>query len=235
MYSCLFEPVDPVCIDILSARNDWYMESSVHSENLNSLNYAIVSYLFATAVRAIQVKKGAKKKYKSSCLIHCEVAKSKHEWQESLIIKIIEDIKHAFLAKANTDLHILDLESDAYESLKKSNELGNKYELIHEDFPDFGEVEAEVKRILEMDDYIVQVINSENPVSALLNDKGQLLVVISLIVVSPSIICCVSSMAETLRSSRWIPYCSMPVCTELVARKTWLVPVSSLPTPSMMC
>ena len=57
MYSCLFEPVDPVCIDILSARNDWYMESSVHSENLNSLNYAIVSYLFATAVRAIQVKK----------------------------------------------------------------------------------------------------------------------------------------------------------------------------------
>lgn len=150
------------------------MESSVHSENLNSLNYAIVSYLFATAVRAIQVKKGAKKKYKSSCLIHCEVAKSKHEWQESLIIKIIEDIKHAFLAKANTDLHILDLESDAYESLKKSNELGNKYELIHEDFPDFGEVEAEVKRILEMDDYIVQVINSENPVSALLNDKGQL-------------------------------------------------------------
>ena len=174
MYSCLFEPVDPVCIDILSARNDWYMESSVHSENLNSLNYAIVSYLFATAVRAIQVKKGAKKKYKSSCLIHCEVAKSKHEWQESLIIKIIEDIKYAFLAKANTDLHILDLESDAYESLKKSNELGNKYELIHEDFPDFGEVEAEVKRILEMDDYIVQVINSENPVSALLNDKGQL-------------------------------------------------------------
>lgn len=174
MYSCLFEPVDPVCIDILSARNDWYMESSVHSENLNSLNYAIVSYLFATAVRAIQVKKGAKKKYKSSCLIHCEVAKSKHEWQESLIIKIIEDIKYAFLAKANTDLHILDLESGAYESLKKSNELGNKYELIHEDFPDFGEVEVEVKRILEMDDYIVQVINSENPVSALLNDKGQL-------------------------------------------------------------
>lgn len=174
MYSCLFEPVDPVCIDILSARNDWYMESSVHSENLNSLNYAIVSYLFATAVRAIQVKKGAKKKYKSSCLIHCEVAKSKHEWQESLIIKIIEDIKYAFLAKANTDLHILDLESGAYESLKKSNELGNKYELIHENFPDFGEVEVEVKRILEMDDYIVQVINSENPVSALLNDKGQL-------------------------------------------------------------
>ena len=174
MYSCLFEPVDPVCIAILRGRNDWHMVSSVHSENLNSLNYAIVSYLFATAVRAIQVKKGAKKKYKSSCLIHCEVAKSKHEWQESLIIKIIEDIKYAFLAKANTDLHILDLESGAYESLKKSNELGNKYELIHEDFPDFGEVEAEVKRILEMDDYIVQVINSENPVSALLNDKGQL-------------------------------------------------------------
>lgn len=174
MYSCLFQPVDEVCIDILSARNDWYKESSVHSQNLDSLNFAVVSYLFATAVRSIQVRKGANKRYKSSCLIHCEVSMAKHEWQEDLITKIIDDIKNAFLYNENSDLHILGLESDAYESLKHSNELGNKYELIHEKFPTFNEVEAEVKHILENDDYMVQVINSNNPVSALLNEKGQL-------------------------------------------------------------
>lgn len=174
MYSCLFQPVDEVCIDILSARNEWYLESKAHSQNLDSLNFAVVSYLFASAVRSIQVKKKTNKKYKSSCLIHCEIAKRNHAWQEELITEIIDDIKHAFLNKANSDLHILDLESDAYESLKLSNELGNKYELITEKFPSFAEVEAEVKRILEYNDYTVNVVNSEEPVSTMLNEKGQL-------------------------------------------------------------
>lgn len=149
MYSCLFQPVSALCISILSDRNEWYLESKAHSDNLDPLNYAVVSYLFAAAIRTIQVKKKANKKYYSSCLIHCEISKKNHAWQEELITGIIEDIKNAFLNRGNTDLHILDLESEAYESLRKSNELGNRYELINEKFPSFAEVEAEVKHILE--------------------------------------------------------------------------------------
>ena len=176
MYGCLYQPVDQICIDILSARNEFYLESRAHSENLDSLNFAVVSYLFATAVRSIQTKKKSNKKYYSSCLIHCEINKHKHAWQEELITEIIEDIKQAFLHKANSDLHILDLESDAYESLKLSNELGNRQGLINEKFPTFAEVEAEVKRILEYNDYTINVVNSEEPgkVATMLNDKGQL-------------------------------------------------------------
>lgn len=176
MYGCLYQPVDQICIDILSARNEFYLESRAHSENLDSLNFAVVSYLFAAAVRTIQTKKKSNKKYYSSCLIHCEINKQKHAWQEELITEIIEDIKQAFLHKANSDLHILDLESDAYESLRLSNELGNRQGLIHEKFPTFAEVEAEVKRILEYNDYTINVVNSEEPgkVATMLNDKGQL-------------------------------------------------------------
>ena len=176
MYGCLYQPVDQICIDILSARNEFYLESRAHSENLDSLNFAVVSYLFAAAVRSIQKKKKSNKKYYSSCLIHCEINKHKHAWQEELITEIIEDIKQAFLHKANSDLHILDLESDAYESLKLSNELGNRQGLIHEKFPTFAEVEAEVKRILEYNDYTINVVNSEEPgkVATMLNEKGQL-------------------------------------------------------------
>ena len=176
MYGCLYQPVDQICIDILSARNEFYLESRAHSENLDSLNFAVVSYLFAAAVRTIQTKKKSNKKYYSSCLIHCEINKHKHAWQEELITEIIEDIKQAFLHKANSDLHILDLESDAYESLKLSNELGNRQGLIHEKFPTFAEVEAEVKRILEYNDYTINVVNSEEPgkVATMLNEKGQL-------------------------------------------------------------
>ena len=176
MYGCLYQPVDQICIDILSARHEFYLESRAHSENLDSLNFAVVSYLFAAAVRSIQKKKKSNKKYYSSCLIHCEINKHKHAWQEELITEIIEDIKQAFLHKANSDLHILDLESDAYESLKLSNELGNRQGLIHEKFPTFAEVEAEVKRILEYNDYTINVVNSEEPgkVATMLNEKGQL-------------------------------------------------------------
>ena len=176
MYSCLFQPVENICIDILAARNEWYLESNAHSENLNSLNYAVVCYLFAAAIRSIQVKKKSNKKYYSSCLIHCEISKKNHAWQEELITGIIEEIKNVFLNKGNADLHILDLESDAYESFKQSNELGNKYELINEPFPSFPEVEAEVKRILEYNDYTINVVNSEEPgkVATMLNEKGQL-------------------------------------------------------------
>ena len=174
MYSCLYQPVSDICIDILSARNEFYLESNAHSSNLEPLNYAVVSYLFSTAVRSIQAKSKTNKKYHSSCLIHCEVAKIKHAWQEELITEIIEEIKNAFLNKGNSDLHILDLERDAYDSLKMSNELGNKQKLINEKFPTFGQIEAEVKRILEYNDYSINVVNSENPVSTMLNEKGQL-------------------------------------------------------------
>lgn len=176
MYGYLFQPVDDICIDILSDRNPFYLESKAHSNNLDSLNYAVVCYLFATAIRVIQEKKknSGGIKYKSSCLIHCEVKKIKHRWQEELISEIIGDVKQAILEKGNADLHILELETDAYESLRLSNELGNKQGLINEKFPTFGEVESEVKRILEYNDYIIKVVNSEEHVASMLNEHGQL-------------------------------------------------------------
>lgn len=176
MYSCLFTPVNPICLDILSARNEFYLKSLSHSDNLDSLNYAIVCYMFAAAIRTIQKRKTSNERYFSSCLIHCEIAKKNHAWQEELITGIITDIKNAFLQKSNTDLHILDLESDAYESFRESNRLGNEQGLINEDFPTFAEVEAEVKRILEYNDYIINVVNSEEAgkVATMLNEKGQL-------------------------------------------------------------
>ena len=176
MYGCLYEPVDDNCLSVLSgAHNEFYLESGVHSGVLDPINFAVVCYLFATAVRVIQEKKKKENgpKYKSSCLIHCDVNKLKHKSQGEYITKIIEDVKHAFLEKGNSDLHILDLEADAYGSLKHSNELGNRQHLIDEQFPTFGEVESEVKRILEYNDYIIKVVNSEEHIPGML-EHGQL-------------------------------------------------------------
>lgn len=176
MYSCLFQPVSTTCLSILGERNDSYLDSRAHSENISDLTRAIVGYFMAAAVRTIQTKDTTNKKYKTSCLIHVEIAKKNHEWQESLIKSIIEDVQHAFLSNQNADLRILDLETEAYNSLKESNRLGCNSGLIDQRFPSFDEVESCVRRLLQFNDFSINVVNSEEPgkVATMLNEKGQL-------------------------------------------------------------
>lgn len=175
MYSCLFEPVDDYCLQILGARNEWYLEQAGHRENLRDLNYAVICYFFAAAIRSIQLRRTRNEKYRSSCLIHCEIAQRNHKWQEDLIVSIIEDIKSAFL-NSNSDLHILEFENQAYESFKNSHDLAVTEGLINEIFPTFSEIEDKVKDMLLLNDYTVNVVNSEEPgrVNTMLDDKGQL-------------------------------------------------------------
>ena len=176
MYSYLYEPVDPMCLGILGARNEWYLDQAGHRENLKDLNYAVICYFFAAAIRSIQLRRTKNEKYRSSCLIHCEIAQRNHKWQEDLIVSIIEDIKKAILDQSNSDLHILDMESRAFESFKMSHDLAVAEGLINEKFPTFTEIEGKVKEMLQYNDYTVNVVNSEEPgrVTTMLDDKGQL-------------------------------------------------------------
>jgi hypothetical protein len=177
MYGCLYENVTDECLKVLKyEHNNFYLESGAHSGILDPLNYAVVIYLFGTAIRVIQERKKQANgiKYKSSCLIHCEVNKAKHKAQEAYITKIIEDVKYAILDRDNADLHIQSLESDAYNDLKLSNQLGNRDGEIDVAFPTQEEVVEEVKRILEKHDHIIKVVNSEEHVASMLNEKGQL-------------------------------------------------------------
>lgn len=176
MYSQLFQPVSQECLDALCERKEDYLDSRAHSGNIADLTRAIVGYFMAAAVRNIQCKEESNTKYKTSCLIHVEIAKKNHEWQEALIKSIIEDVQHAFLYKQNADLRILDLETEAYNSLQESNRLGCIEGLINQRFPSFYEVESWVRRLLEFNDFSINVVNSEEPgkVATMLNDKGQL-------------------------------------------------------------
>ncbi len=175
MYSCLYESVTDECNALMSDRNEFYLDSNIHSDKLTPLNYSIVCYMFSAAVRSIQHKAKTNLRYQSSCLIHCEIAKTNHDWQAELVTKIINSVRDIILHN-NSDLHVLDLENRAYNSLKYSNELGVKQGLINEPFPTFSDTLAEVKRILEMGDLKINVVNSEEQgkVATMLDDRGQL-------------------------------------------------------------
>ena len=175
MYSHLYKEVTEKCIEAFSERNDQYLHSRAHSENIKDVARAIIGYFMAAAIRSIQEAEHGRS-YKSSCLIHLEIAQDIHEWQEELIKGIIEDVKNSYTRLQNADYYLLSLQEEAYYDFKQSNEKAVASGLIQERFPTFAEVEAALRKILKYGDYTVNVVNSAEPgkVKTLLNERGQL-------------------------------------------------------------
>lgn len=175
MYSHLYKPVTDRCIEQLSERKDDYKTSRAHSDNILDLSKSIIGYLMATAIRSIQEEKKGQT-YKSSCLIHVEINKKYHQWQEELITSIIEDVRGAFINRQNADLHLLSIQQEAYEDYRESNMKARAACLIHEDLPSFEDVEARLRKILRFQDFSINVVNSSEPgkVRTMLDERGQL-------------------------------------------------------------
>ena len=175
MYSHLFKPVSEECIKQLSVRRPEFTSTRAHSDTILDLSKSIIGYLMAAAIRSIQEEKKGQT-YKSSCLIHVEINKKYHEWQEELITSIIEDVRNTFINRQNADIHLLSIQQEAYEDFRVSNMKARAAGFIHEDLPPFNEVEARLRKILRFQDYRINVVNSSEPgkVRTMLDDRGQL-------------------------------------------------------------
>ena len=175
MYSHLFKPVSEECIKQLSIRRPEFTSTRAHSDTILDLSKSIIGYLMAAAIRSIQEEKKGQT-YKSSCLIHVEINKKYHEWQEELITSIIEDVRSTFVNKQNADIHLLSIQQEAYEDFRESNIKARTAGLIREDLPPFDEVEARLRKILRFQDFSINVVNSSEPgkVRTMLDDRGQL-------------------------------------------------------------
>lgn len=170
IYFHLYKEVSENCMGKLNERHDDYMTVRAHSENIRDLTKAIVGYLMATAIRSIQEERKGQI-YKSSCLIHVEINKEYHRWQEEFISSIIEDVRESF-----ADLFLLSIKQETYEDFLQSSQKGRASGLINVDFPSFEEVEARLRKLLQSQDYSINVVNSEEPgkVQTMLDDRGQL-------------------------------------------------------------
>ena len=175
MYSHLFRPVSEECIKQLSVRRPEFTSTRAHSDTILDLSKSIIGYLMAAAIRSIQEEKKGQT-YKSSCLIHVEINKKYHEWQEELITSIIEDVRNTFINRQNADIHLLSIQQEAYEDFRESNMKAREAGLIHEDLPPFNEVEARLRKILRFQDFSINVVNSSEPgkVRTMLDERGQL-------------------------------------------------------------
>ncbi|MBP5456325.1 MAG: hypothetical protein J6Y37_07475 [Paludibacteraceae bacterium] len=178
MYFNLFVPVDPKCIEILGKQNKRYTNNGIASENLNSVVKTLMYYFVSAAVRSIQ-KEAQNLMCLTSCLIHVDTDKNSHEWQNKLCAKLIDDIKQGFLCgsfgdDSDTDQRVKTLFDIAYKDLKDSNQKAVRAGVKNISFPSEEDVYNRIVRIFHENDLTVKVINSDNEVTAQLNEQGQL-------------------------------------------------------------
>ena len=171
MYSLLFHQLDQKCIDILRTRD----RRRLTPKNKYGLTFAITSYLIATAIRRIQERTNGKD-YKTSALIHVEIARKKHDWQAEIISGLIDDLKNVICNSTSDDHNLIDMAIDGcYEDFKSSNQKGRNENLISVEFPSKDEVINEIRTIFNDENYVVQIVNSDNDVRNLLDqDTGEL-------------------------------------------------------------
>ena len=172
MFSHLYHPVAPKCVQVIGHRDKRYEKHGIYSRNICDLTYALVSYVMATAVRYIQEHKEGRY-YKSSALIHADIAKTEHEWQCDLIAGMLRQIGEGFNGIEN-NAHIAGYFDNIYNDFKASNEKGKKEYNDIPDLPTKKDLLACIKRLFNDKEIAIRVVNSDNDVKAMLNDDGQL-------------------------------------------------------------
>lgn len=170
MYWHLYHPVDDKCVNVLGHEDQRYLNASIASGNIYGLTYSILAYLCATAVRRIQIGGGDDCKYRSSALFHVEIDKDNHEWQYKLIKRIINDISKYIVDEDHTDARIARALQDIYEDFCMSNQKGRTKEGISAEMPELEAIVSETRKILH-DNLSVNIVNSDNAVEEMLDDK----------------------------------------------------------------
>lgn len=173
MFSYLTYLIDEDILDIARYGNDFVTGHGIHSARLDSLSQAVLTYIFATAIRMVQQEEIGED-YRSSCLIHTEIKQISHQVQKEIVEMIITELKEAIVDDGNQDAHVQELEEEAYNSLWESHKLGVIEGLISVKWPSYSQVINKVREILSRSDFKISVVNSGVDVSSMLNEKGQL-------------------------------------------------------------
>lgn len=177
MYSHLYHQLEQKCIDVMGVEHKSYLNRSISSGNIYGLTYALVSFFMATAIRRIQERE-ENRDYHSSAVIHVDIGKKTHDWQKRLINKLINAIKSAVVDDDQSDQRVWNAIDVNYDDFEESNRKGREEGLIDVYLPSKEDVMDELRNIFnpKLDNYHVQIVNSDESVNALLEEEtGELL------------------------------------------------------------
>jgi hypothetical protein len=146
----------------------WYKPAEVLTTNhLAGFRHAIVTFIVGGVIQRINgVAAGEKaKKIRHSFLLHSEAAKGAHDWQ----VELTEHLVDEFTRGGAIGAPIFDeLVTASHNDLARSLALDGKA------IPDLAEVITEVRAAMAGGHVTISKVNSDEDVSALLDDTGQL-------------------------------------------------------------
>ena len=174
MYHSVFHPLSPDCVAVLGKRDKRYINNIAKSPMLRDFRFAVLQYLVGTAIRSIQeADRGVL--YRSSLIMHVQIAKDAHKWQSDLMTALLDYFKeHVFNDHADDDTFdetIAVIHKDFVEARRN----GVAEELLDEDFmPSVGDVKEKICEFFGRAAVNVQIVNSDEDVANLLDSSGQL-------------------------------------------------------------
>lgn len=174
MYSHLYNEVTQKCMDVMMKIDKRYLSNATKSHGTFGLTRALMAYLMAAAIRSIQQRKVGKK-YMSSAVIHVATNKKKMEWQAKLVVSLLEDIGKFIKTVPNDNRRLQGLFDDLYDDFEESNVKAIGSGFVTVSIPKKDSLLKEIKRIFEENDKHIQIVNSDNDMSSILNeDTGEL-------------------------------------------------------------
>lgn len=171
--SYVYEEVPPEELEILKAtkklkradRRSFKIEEVFTSPSTKTIRNSIMNFIVGGCIRRIQQEESGQKQENYSFVIHTEQSRSSHNWQEDVVNKLNEELIK--IAKEDQTL-FNQLVKEAYDDLKQS------IELTEIKIPNFDIVLQNVSKALIDGMLVIEKVNSDKDVKALLDVKGQL-------------------------------------------------------------
>jgi len=169
----LHEKINPQEMDRLRKpdRRSCKPEEILTDHKLEGLRSAIINFLVGACIRRLQQKTAAEFPHKYSFVVHTDVSRQTHQWQQSLLETLVEKVKEV-LERNPSELDALI--ADAYNNLSRSLQVYQQENSTSASpTPALPEIITEVRKTFSF--LTVTVVNSDNDVDALLDIRtGQL-------------------------------------------------------------
>lgn len=141
------------------------MEDLLTTPRLSALRGALLTFILGGSIRRWQQVSAGTRTEKYAFVVHTDQSKGAHEWQARVVDQLIERLGNA--ARHFPD-QLRELVLKCYEELLPA------LRMRQNPIPSFEIVHSDVRRALIDQHIMVSVVNSENEVKNMLDDKGQL-------------------------------------------------------------
>jgi len=178
--SCLYEELPNEEVELLKAkktlgradRRSIKIEDVFNATGLKMLRRAIMNFVVGGCMRRIQQEKLGIKKEDYAFLLHTDIARITHSWQEEIVNRLSNELIE--ISQKNENL-LNEMVYESYNDLIRSINLTRSfYKKDNLSVPTTDEVISAVKDALAREMLLVQKVNSDEDVKFLLDDSGQL-------------------------------------------------------------